>query len=1025
VSTLNLKPANAPVKAYYATLERFASGHFDNEGNIRGAFEDLLKKCARQFDWTLVPEYSIPRKDGRPLSVDAAILDAFNLPRGYWEAKDEKDSLRAEMEKKFKAGYPRSNIIFQRPTEALLFQDGRIAFHEPIEDPQKLIEVLRLFFEWRQPEHDSWDRAVSDFSERIPEIALGAMKLIDEERRTNRTFVERFAAFAELCRESINPDLKDEAVEEMLVQHLLTERIFRRIFDNPEFTRRNVIAAEIEKVIDSLTSRHFSRDAFLRDLDPFYKAIEQAASTVENYSDKQKFLNTIYERFFQGFNRKQADTHGIVYTPQPIVDFMVRSVEEILKSEFGSSLSDKNVHILDPFVGTGNFITRVMKEIKTSRLPQKYKEELHCNEIMLLPYYIASMNIEHAYLDRTEEYEPFEGICLVDTFQNSGQAGFFSTENTKRIRRQMEAPIRVVIGNPPYNMGQQNENDQNKNRRYTASGSVDERVAMSYVKASSATLRNKLSDPYVKAFRWATDRIRDHGIVCFVSNNSFIDQIAFDGMRKCLAGDFSRIYVLDLGGNVRNNPKLSGTTHNVFGIQIGVAITILVRRADKVAEKYAEILYARMGEDWKRGQKYVQLTDWEDPHGVPWKKLTPDRKNTWLNEMQGSEFEEFIPIGDKALKGQESTEAIFRVFSLGVTSNRDAYAYNSDQKVLISTVRSSIKAYEDTLNAYRSMKPPRPEPDLVVNIEDRRIKWTRQVKASLRKLEQTQFDGSYVRKGLYRPFFTQYHYFDNFWNEERYQTHRMFPTRELKNEVICVPPQGARTDPWTFAAKLTPNLNLMSIDAAQSFPFYTYDEDGTNRRDNITDWALAEFRSHYGQKSITKRDIFHYTYALLHHPAYRTRYAANLKRELPHIPLAPDFAKYARIGAELMKLHLEYEEQREYPLERRETGKLDWRVEKMSLSKDKTQLKYNDFLALSGIPPEVYEYRLGNRSALEWVIDQYRVSTDKRSGIVNDPNREDDPEYIVRLIGQVVTVSLETVRLVRELSALPLLPGED
>ena len=345
-------------------------------------------------------EYSIPRKERNPLSVDAAPLDAFNLPRGYWEAKDENDSLAEEMKKKFEAGYPRSNILLQRPSQALLFQDGRIVFNGSIEEPGELVRVLQLFFEWRQPDHDSWDRAAAEFSERIPQIAQGAMKLIESEKKTNRAFVERFSAFAELCRESINPDLKDEAVEEMLVQHLLTERIFRRIFDNPEFTRRNVIAAEIEKVIDSLTKKHFSRDAFLRDLDPFYKAIEEAASTTSSYSEKQAFLNRIYERFFQSFNRKQADTHGIVYTPQPIVDFMVRSVEEILKAEFGRSLSDKDVHILDPFVGTGNFLTRVMQEIKTSRLPQKYKEELHCNEIMLLPYYIASMNIEHAYLDR-------------------------------------------------------------------------------------------------------------------------------------------------------------------------------------------------------------------------------------------------------------------------------------------------------------------------------------------------------------------------------------------------------------------------------------------------------------------------------------------------------------------------------------------------------------------------------------------------------------------------------------------------
>ncbi|MGA9061112.1 MAG: type ISP restriction/modification enzyme [Terracidiphilus sp.] len=1015
MSKLSLKPTNAPVKAYYAALQRFARGHFDNEGNIRGAFEDLLKKCARQFDWTLVPEYPIPRKDGRPLSVDAALLDAFNLPRGYWEAKDTKDTLEVEMKKKFEAGYPRSNILFQRPDRALLFQDGHIAFHDSIEDPNNLIQVLQLFFEWRQPDHDSWDRAVSDFSDRIPEIARGAMKLIDEERRTNRAFVERFAAFAELCRESINPDLKDEAVEEMLVQHLLTERIFRRIFDNPEFTRRNVIAAEIEKVIDSLTKRHFSRDSFLRDLDPFYKAIEQAASTVEDYSEKQRFLNTVYERFFQSFNRKQADTHGIVYTPQPIVDFMVRSVEALLKAEFGRSLSDKDVHILDPFVGTGNFITRIMREIKTSHLPQKYKEELHCNEVMLLPYYIASMNIEHAYLDRTDAYEPFEGICLVDTFElaEPKQAGFeFMTEgNTERIRRQKKAPIFVVTGNPPYNVGQTNENDQNKNRKYKH---MDQRVRETYSRASNATLLSKLNDPYVKAFRWASDRIRPGGVVAFVSNDSFVDQTAFDGMRHYIEHEFDRIYVLDLGGNVRKNPKLSGTTHNVFGIQVGVCITLLIRSSNHDTAQRGKIFYASTADEWRKEQKYRQLSDWENLESVKWREITPDSGHTWITEGLSESFKSFL--GMASLKGGNQ---IFDRHCLGVSTNRDATVYSYHRGDLERKVKEFIHHFCDEVARFRREGHPK-DIDGFVNYD--KLQWSRNLKRHLKSQDHPRFSQQSIKKSLYRPFNSRLLYLQDVLVDEPAQSPNFFSG---ENKVICVPPIGARTKPWAFATSLIPNLNLMSIDAAQCFPFYTYDEDGSNRRDNITDWAQTEFRSRYGQKSISKLDIFHYTYALLHHPEYRTRYAANLKRELPRIPFAPDFADYARIGADLMKLHLEYEQQREYPLERRETGKLDWCVDKMALSKDKTQLKYNDFLTLSGIPPEVYEYRLGNRSALEWVIDQYRVSTDKRSGIVNDPNREDDPEYIVRLIGQVVTVSLETVRLVRELSALTLLPGRD
>ena len=1016
MSNFKLKPTHAPVKEYYATLAQCAAANFANEGNVRRAFESLLEKCARGFEWFVVAEYPIPRTGRNPLKVDAAILDAFNLPRGYWEAKDEKDDLRAEMNKKFAEGYPRTNILFQKPTHAILFQDGRIAFDGDIRTPDNLVDVLRLFFEWRQPQQEDWDRAVSEFAVRIPEIAQGAMKLIDAERKPGSAFVERFNAFAALCRESINPDLKDEAVEEMLVQHLLTERIFRRIFDNPEFTRRNVIAAEIEKVIDSLTKKHFSRNEFLKELDPFYKAIEETASSVSDYSEKQAFLNSVYERFFQGFSKKQADTHGIVYTPQPIVDFMVRSVEEVLKAEFGRSLSDKGVHILDPFVGTGNFITRVMREIRTSSLPHKFNEELHCNEIMLLPYYIANMNIEHAYLDRVGEYEPFEGICLVDTFEIARQHSLFTSANTERAKKQREAPIRIVIGNPPYNVGQKNENEKNKNRTYKGKDGIDRRVAETYTADSAATSMIKLQDTYVKAFRWASDRIGSHGVVCFVTNNGFIDQYSFDGMRKHLEGDFSEIYILDLGGDVNTNPKLSGTKNNVFGIQLGVSITIAVRSGGYHLGTPANIKYARLPEMATRFEKLAYLDRAERYSNVESIKLIPDSKGTWLTEGQHSEYNDFIPTGTKETKRTEEGQSIFNNYSLGVASNRDAYNYNENLETLKLVVVQETAAYKEALIQYKSLGHGAPSVDEFADVEDKRLKWTRQTKRSLGDFVENKVDASCFRRSAYRPFRKLNIYFQNFWNEERYQQHFFFPKQETENQVIIVAVYGRR--PFAaLAANSIPDINFYG-EPGQCFPFYTYDEDGTNRRENITDWALTEFRKHYADNSITKWEIFHYTYALLHHPEYRTHYAANLKRDLPRIPKAPAFHDYARIGAALMKLHIDYEQQPEYPLERREIGQLDWRVEKMTLSKDKTQLKYNDFLTLSGIPTDVYGYRLGNRSALEWVIDQYRVSTDARSGIVNDPNRPDDPEYIVRLIGQVITVSLETVKLVSELSAL-------
>lgn len=574
---LKLKPTHKPVQNYYEALRQFRQIGVAHEGAVRSAFQTLLEYCGRQFDWKLVPEWAIKKNSGHPIRVDGALVDEYRLTHGFWEAKDTADDLAREVKKKTASGYPQNNIIFQSPERAILMQNGRVVLDEDISEPDVLVKALRRFFEYVPPEFEDWLDAVEHFQNQVPELGQTLKDIIEREEKTNSRFRAAFDDFFALCRQSINPNLSKEAVEEMLIQHLLTERIFRTVFNNPDFTRRNVIAAEIEKVIDALTSQAFSRDAFLEKLDRFYVAIDKTARTIEDFTQKQEFLNTVYEKFFQGFSVKVADTHGIVYTPVSIVNFMVRSVEDILQKEFGKSLSSSDVHILDPFVGTGNFIVHIMQAIKKTALTQKYHNELHCNEVMLLPYYIASMNIEHEFFEATGKYESFEGICLVDTFElaEAKQISFFSTENTARVERQKRSPIRVVIGNPPYNAWQLNENDNNKNRKYKV---MDKRVAETYARDSKATNKNALSDPYVKAFRWASDRIGDEGIVAFVSNNSFIESLAFDGMRGNIEKDFDEVYVLDLGGNVRKNPKLSGTTHNVFGIQVGVSINILVRK---------------------------------------------------------------------------------------------------------------------------------------------------------------------------------------------------------------------------------------------------------------------------------------------------------------------------------------------------------------------------------------------------------------------------------------------------------------
>ena len=1027
MATLNLKPTHKPIRAYYDALQQFAKLGVSHELAVKDAFADLLKACCPQFELTLIPEKQIKLPNGKSIRVDGALVRDGSIRYGVWEAKDGHDKLEREVKQKFALGYPKENIIFQSPERVILWQGGKQICDQDITKPQILVETLKLFFEYRTPEIAQWEIAAAEFGGRVKDLSGKLIDLIETQRKINPKFIQAFSEFTEICRQAINPNLSEAAVEEMLIQHLLTERIFRQIFNNPDFTRRNIIAVEIEKVIQALTSKSFSRDHFLGEVDYFYRALEDAAQTIDEFSDKQHFLNTVYEKFFQGFAVKVADTHGIVYTPQPIVNFMVKSVEDILQKEFGKSLNDKGVHILDPFVGTGNFILRVMQEIRKTALTYKYEQELHCNEVMLLPYYIASMNIEHQYFEATGDYKAFEGICLVDTFsdQKVQQLSLLTPENTARVQRPRSSPIFVIIGNPPYNASQVNENDNNKNQKYTNKKDktgIDDLVAATYAKDSKATLKRFLFDPYVKAIRWASDRIGDEGIIAFVNNNSLINDIAFDGMRYHLQKDFDAIYILDLGGNVRKNPKLSGTTHNVFGIQVGVCINLFIRKKDKRSQP-TQIYYARVDELWRKEEKFNYLNQHQQWDSVEWKLLDPDKKNNWLTEELENEFDLFIPIGEKEAKNSTNDDGIiFKLFSLGVSTNRDTWAYNFIDINLTTNIQYLISNYNEQVIRWNQRLDKAIKIDDFVNYDESKISWSDGLKKYLSRGIIFNYKSDCIRKAIYRPFTSCFIYFDAGLNDRRGQFPLIFPTpdNEKENQVIAV----TNHSQIPFLVQITNFIPSLDVGGrpGQCFPFYSYDEDGTNRKENITDWSFEQFRNYYQDPTITKWDIFYYTYSLLHHPTYRERYAANLKRELPRIPYAPDFRGFANAGKQLADLHLNYEEKPEYPLKFIENDQvpLDWRVEKMKLSKDKTQIIYNEFLTLSGIPPEVFQYRLGNRSALDWVIDQYQIKTDKRSGIVNDPNRLDDEQYIVRLIGQVITVSLETVKIVDSLPDLGL-----
>jgi len=949
------------------------------------------------------------------------------LARGYWEAKDEHDDLAKEVKAKFAIGYPKDNIIFQSPARAILYQNGRQVLDEDITRPEALVGTLKQFFEYRAPQIAKWEEAAAKFQERVPELAESVIKLIERERKTNKKFIAAFADFSNIARASINPNISDVTVEEMLIQHLLTERIFRNVFDNPDFANNNIIAVEIEKVIRVLTSQTFSRAEFLKSNDYFYRALEETAATIDDFSQKQSFLNSVYERFFQGFSVKIADTHGIVYTPQPIVNFMVKSVEDILQQEFSKSLGDAGVHVLDPFVGTGNFMIRVMQEIKRTRLQEKYASELHCNEVMLLPYYIASMNIEHTFYDITNTYQPFEGICFVDTFElaESRQGGLFTEENTARIEKQKRQKLFVIIGNPPYNAKQEREDDNNKNRKYPA---IDKRIAETYIKDSKATLRNKLRDPYVRAIRLATDKIAENGegIIALVTNNSFMDETQFDGMRKHLVGDFSKIIHINLKGNARTTgERRRQEGGNIFSdlVRVGIGITFFIKKHDE-QEMPANILVHDVDDYLKEKEKTKFLVDASSYLNVNFEKAELNNKNAFVYGNADNDFALLLPLGTKEAKRNSKgvADVVFKNYTLGISSNRDAVVYDFNEQDLANRVERFCDDYNAEVVRYRLKGKPK---DIDSFLNKDTIKWSRNLKRDLRSGKFLTFDASHIRVSLYRPYTKRFLYFDHIIIDERGQVDRLFPNMDTENENRAIAITGhAQT---AFIVQMLSCIPCLDVGGrpTQCFPLYTYNEDGTNRRENITDWALAQFHTQYNIKSISKLDIFHYVYALLHHPTYRATYAANLKRELPRIPFVTspeDFRVFVKAGQRLADLHVNYESQPEYKLEHVENkdAALDWRVERMKLSKDKTSIVYNDFLTLEGIPPEAFEYRLGNRSALEWIIDQYQVSTDKRSGITNDPNRADEPDYIVKLICKVTTVSVDTVKIVSNLPALQL-----
>jgi predicted helicase len=1016
------------INQYLAQLDVLRKvGGTHRESVVREAFKDLLKGWGKQHDLVFIPEYKLESATKDTRFVDGALLHELRVPFGYWEAKDAKDDLDAEIEFKFKRGYPQDNIIFEDSLQAVLIQHRAEVMRCDVADAHALEKLLKLFFSFERAEIADFRQAVAQFKTDLPAVLEALRAMIEREHADNAAFTRASKKFLKHAQEAINPGLTAADVREMLIQHILTEEIFSKVFDS-EFHRDNNVARELYKLEATFFTGGLKKST-LKGLEAYYAAIRAAAAQIGNHHEKQTFLKVIYENFYKVYNAKAADRLGVVYTPNEIVRFMIEGADWLCEKHFGRNLIDRDVEILDPATGTGTFICELLEHFRgtPAKLAHKYKEELHANEVAILPYYVANLNIEATYAAITGEYAEFQNLCFVDTLDNVGlhtQAhgvtadlfGSVSEVNMARIKRQNSRKISVIIGNPPYNANQANENDNNKNREYPE---VDARIRQTYI-AESTAQKTKLYDMYARFFRWASDRLDTNGVLAFVTNRSFVESRTFDGFRKVVAQEFAELYVVDLGGDVRANPKLSGTKHNVFGIQTGVAISFLVKRK---GSKGGRVFYARRPELETAEEKLAWLGS-AALSGLSLEEIRPDAKQNWLN-LTSNDFATLMPIASKDVKGAtkpSQEKAIFKLFSLGISTNRDEWVYGDDPEALARQMRFFTTNYD----------AQRPTHDY-----DTAIKWSRNLKRRFEQGRRETFDAERVTRAAYRPFYSPHVYDSDLFIDEGGSKAAMFPLGK-PNCAICFSDVASRTNYVVLAVGGIADLHFgSSIDAYQQVPLYRYDDAG-NRIDNITDWSLAEFKKHYqpgrGRKPqpITKEAIFHYVYAVLHDPSYREKYAQNLKREFPRIPLHGDsestFWQWAAWGEALMALHIGYEQAAPFALVRTDVADEKVRAAGQSpkcllkSAKEAGRILIDSETTLAGVPPDAWAYMLGNRCAIDWVLDQYKEKKPKDPTIREkfDTYRfADHKEKVIDLLMRVTTVSVETARMVTAMTSSP------
>ena len=864
-----------------------------------------------------------------------------------------------------------------------------------------------------------------------------------------------FKAFADELRDDLNDSITDEEVIEMLAQHLITRPVFDALFEGADFARHNPVSKAMQGVLDVLHEHHLDKEAVT--LNQFYQSVSMRASGIDTIEGKQRIVVELYDKFFRNAFPRMTERLGIVYTPVEVVDFIIHSVNDLLQQEFGQTLGSEAVHILDPFAGTGTFITRLLQSglIKPAELSYKYKHEIHANEIVLLAYYIAAINIEAVYHSLVSgDYVPFEGICLTDTFQMYESKDMLDTLlpiNSRRRKRQVALPIQVILGNPPYSAGQGSENDNAKNVAYP---SLDQRIRETYAVHSAATLQKNLYDSYIRAIRWGSDRLGEAGVMAYVTNAGWIDGNAMDGLRKSLVEEFASLYVFHLRGNQRTSGEISRKEGGkIFGggSRAPIAITVLVKSPN--AKVQGQIYFYDIGDYHNREDKLDMIRKFGSIKGITeqggWQTLVPDDHHDWLNQVN-PDFDRFLVLGNKEDK---SATPMFTNYALGVSTNRDAWCYNASRDVMEHNIRSMIAFYHAERERYHQ-DPAHTALDVAtfISSDTTKISWSSALKQNLIKNKVLSFADGEVLISAYRPFQKQWLYYGRQLNDRVSQMPQIFPNATAENRVICVTGIGARSGFSALMVDAIPNLH--TLDSGQCFPLKLYDKMDAGRdddlfvdqgnaryrvREGISDKALTHFQAAYPGETFSKEDLFYYLYGVLHSEDYRTRYRNNLMKQLPRLPAVTDvadFNAFQSAGRTLAELHLGYESVDPWPVTVNDGKGLPegvapehlYRVKKMKYrgqgkNKDRSMVIYNPHITVTDIPLEAYDYIVNGKPAIQWVIERQVVKTDKASGLANDANRYaietmENPAYPLELLQRVIRVSMETIKVVK---GLPLL----